>query len=98
MICRVSWWTQFGDTLVVQTQTMAMEKRLGSLVALLDELVRPAEIIVRNDASIRRLEGLPLEVKLGRAGRGSRAGCVLTASNTGSICKRPEERVLSGST
>jgi 23S rRNA (cytosine1962-C5)-methyltransferase len=54
---------QFGDTLVVQTQTIAMEKRLGVLVALLDELVRPAEIIVRNDASIRRLEGLPLEVK-----------------------------------
>jgi len=54
---------QFGDTLVLQTQTMAMEKRLGTLVALLDELVQPAEIIVRNDASIRRLEGLLLEVK-----------------------------------
>jgi 23S rRNA (cytosine1962-C5)-methyltransferase len=54
---------QFGDTLVVQTQTLAMEKRLGTLIALLDELVQPAEIILRNDASIRRLEGLPLEVK-----------------------------------
>ena len=59
---------QFADTLVVQTQTLAMEKRLGTLVALLDELVRPAEIVVRNDASIRRLEGLPLEVKT-RSGR-----------------------------
>jgi 23S rRNA (cytosine1962-C5)-methyltransferase len=54
---------QFGDTLVVQTQTLAMEKRLATLVALLDELVQPAEIILRNDAPIRRLEGLPLEVK-----------------------------------
>jgi 23S rRNA (cytosine1962-C5)-methyltransferase len=54
---------QFGDTLVVQTQTLAMEKRLELLVALLDELVKPAEIIVRNDAPIRRLEGLPLEVR-----------------------------------
>jgi 23S rRNA (cytosine1962-C5)-methyltransferase len=54
---------QFGDTLVVQTQTLAMEKRLATLVALLGELVHPAEIILRNDASIRRLEGLPLEVK-----------------------------------
>jgi len=54
---------QFGDTLVLQTQTLAMEKRLATLVALLDELVHPAEIILRNDASIRRLEGLPLEVK-----------------------------------
>ncbi len=59
---------QFGDTLVVQTQTLAMEKRLGTLVALLDELVKPAEIILRNDASIRRFEGLPLEVKT-RSGR-----------------------------
>jgi 23S rRNA (cytosine1962-C5)-methyltransferase len=54
---------QFGDTLVLQTQTLAMEKRLATLVALLDELVHPAEIVLRNDASIRRLEGLPLEVK-----------------------------------
>lgn len=59
---------QFGDALVVQTQTLAMEKRLGVLIALLDELVRPAEIVVRNDASIRRLEGLSLEVKT-RSGR-----------------------------
>ena len=54
---------QFGDTLVVQTQTLAMEKRLATLVALLDELLRPVEIVLRNDATIRRLEGLPLEVK-----------------------------------
>jgi 23S rRNA (cytosine1962-C5)-methyltransferase len=53
---------QFGSTLVVQTQTLAMEKRLPTLIALLEELVRPAEIVLRNDASIRRLEGLPLEV------------------------------------
>ncbi|HUJ44373.1 MAG TPA: class I SAM-dependent rRNA methyltransferase [Opitutaceae bacterium] len=59
---------QYGDALVVQTQTLAMEKRLGTLAALLDELVKPAEIIFRNDASVRRLEGLPLEVRT-RSGR-----------------------------
>jgi 23S rRNA (cytosine1962-C5)-methyltransferase len=59
---------QFGDTLVVQTQTLAMEKRIGTLLALLDELLHPAEIILRNDASIRRLEGLPREVRT-RSGR-----------------------------
>ena len=53
---------QFGDTLVVQVQTMAMEKRTLLLSDLLGELVKPAEIIFRNDANIRRLEGLPLEV------------------------------------
>ncbi len=53
---------QFGDTLVVQIQTLAMEKHRQLLSDLLNELVRPAEIIFRNDAPIRRLEGLPYEV------------------------------------
>ncbi len=54
---------QYGDALVVQVQTLAMEKRSSLVADLLAELVRPAEIIFRNDANIRRLEGLPLEVK-----------------------------------
>src|SRR4051812_21739719 len=53
---------QFGDTLVVQVQTLAMEKRAGLLYDLIAELVRPAEMVFRNDANIRRLEGLSLEV------------------------------------
>jgi len=51
---------QFGDTLVVQIQTQAMEKRAGQIGDLLAALLQPAEIIFRNDAPIRRLEGLPL--------------------------------------
>lgn len=53
---------QFGDALVVQIQTVAMEKRSAVVGDVLAELVKPAEIIFRNDAPIRRLEGLPLEV------------------------------------
>jgi 23S rRNA (cytosine1962-C5)-methyltransferase len=53
---------QFGDTLVVQIQTLAMEKRAALLGDILAEVFRPAEIIFRNDAPIRRLEGLSLEV------------------------------------
>ncbi len=53
---------QFGDALVLQVQTLAMDKRTPLLLELLTELLAPAEIIVRNDANIRRLEGLPLEV------------------------------------
>ena len=53
---------QFGDTLVAQIQTMAMEKRAALLSDLLAELIKPAEIIFRNDANIRKLEGLPVEV------------------------------------
>ena len=53
---------QFGDTLVVQIQTAAMEKRSAMVGDVLAEVLKPAEIIFRNDAPIRRLEGLPQEV------------------------------------
>jgi 23S rRNA (cytosine1962-C5)-methyltransferase len=54
---------QFGDVLVVQTQTLALERQLEAVLAALSELLAPAEIILRNDAPIRRLEGLPSEVR-----------------------------------
>lgn len=54
---------QFGDALVLQIQTLAMEKRSGIIADLLAELTGAAEIIFRNDAHIRKLEGLPAEVR-----------------------------------
>ena len=59
---------QFGDTLVVQLQTLAMDRRADLIVELLAELTGAAEIILRGDANIRRLEGLPLTVST-RSGR-----------------------------
>ncbi|MFZ9747747.1 MAG: class I SAM-dependent rRNA methyltransferase [Opitutaceae bacterium] len=59
---------QFEDTVVVQLQTLAMERRAGLIGDLLAEILRPTEVIFRNDAPIRRLEGLPLEVRT-RSGR-----------------------------
>lgn len=53
---------QFGDTLVAQIQTLALEQRSGLIGDVLAEVMSPAEIIFRNDAPIRRLEGLPFEV------------------------------------
>ena len=53
---------QFGDTLVLQIQSLAMDQRGDLIVELLAELLSPTEIIVRNDAHIRKLEGLPLGV------------------------------------
>ncbi|MEY2879620.1 MAG: hypothetical protein RLZZ15_2000, partial [Verrucomicrobiota bacterium] len=44
---------RFGDTLVVQIQTLAMEKRADLIADALNEVVRPAEIVFRNDANIR---------------------------------------------
>ncbi len=59
---------QFRDALVVQVQTLAMEQRSNLVGDLLAELLSPTEIIFRNDASIRRLEGLPAEIHT-RSGR-----------------------------
>jgi 23S rRNA (cytosine1962-C5)-methyltransferase len=59
---------QFGDTLVAQIQTLAMEKRSTLISDLLAELTDAAEIIFRNDANIRKLEGLPIGVHT-RSGR-----------------------------
>ncbi|HEY1792891.1 MAG TPA: class I SAM-dependent rRNA methyltransferase [Opitutaceae bacterium] len=53
---------QYGDVLVVQVQTLAMEKRSALIGDLLHGLLKPRDIIFRNDAPIRRLEGLPNEV------------------------------------
>lgn len=49
---------QFGDTLVVQIQTLAMDKRGAVLGDLLAELTGAREIIFRNDSNLRKLEGL----------------------------------------
>jgi 23S rRNA (cytosine1962-C5)-methyltransferase len=52
---------QYGDAVVVQIQTLAMENRSALIGDLLHRLLRPAEVIFRNDAPIRRLEGLLFE-------------------------------------
>ena len=44
---------QFGDTLVVQVQTAAMDKRQKLLGDVLADRMKPAEIIFRNDAPSR---------------------------------------------
>src|SRR5208283_1924736 len=52
---------QFGEAVVVQIQTLAMERRSALVGDLIDRLLHPAEVIFRNDAQVRRLEGLALE-------------------------------------
>ncbi|RXK56462.1 class I SAM-dependent rRNA methyltransferase [Oleiharenicola lentus] len=49
---------QFGDTLVVQIQTLAMDRQAARLADLLAGLTGAAEIIFRNDSNLRKLEGL----------------------------------------
>lgn len=51
-----------GDTAVIQITTAGMERCKDTIIAVLDELIRPACIILRNDAPLRGLEGLDLYV------------------------------------
>jgi 23S rRNA (cytosine1962-C5)-methyltransferase len=54
---------QFDDTLVMQVQTLAMEQWGETIATLLVELTGATEVIHRDDASIRRLEGLERSVR-----------------------------------
>jgi 23S rRNA (cytosine1962-C5)-methyltransferase len=49
---------KYADHLVLQTLTLGMDQRKAELVKLLVELLKPRAIIERNDAPIRKHEGL----------------------------------------
>ena len=51
---------RYGDHLVVQTLTLAMDQRKPLLTEALQGLLAPRSIIERNDAPIRKAEGLDL--------------------------------------
>ncbi len=52
---------KYGPYLVLQTLNQGMDRARDLIADCLTELLRPAGILARNDASVRRLEGLPLE-------------------------------------
>jgi 23S rRNA (cytosine1962-C5)-methyltransferase len=52
---------RYGEHLVLQTLTLAMDQRKDLLVAALKEVCNPRSIIERNDAPIRKAEGLDLQ-------------------------------------
>ena len=52
---------RYGDVLVQQTLDQAMDRLKPQLVELLQELFAPAAIVERNDAPVRKLEGLALQ-------------------------------------
>ncbi|MBW4080164.1 class I SAM-dependent rRNA methyltransferase [Paenibacillus sp. S150] len=49
---------RFGDVLVVQLLTLAMDQRRGEIVQALVEVAAPRGIYERSDVSVRELEGL----------------------------------------
>lgn len=58
---------RYGDVLVVQTLSQGTDAQLDVFVELLQELLKPAGILVRNDPKVRGLEGLESVVDV-RAG------------------------------
>jgi 23S rRNA (cytosine1962-C5)-methyltransferase len=52
---------RYGPYLVMQTLSQGMDRSRDVIAECLTELLAPAGIFARNDASVRKLEGLPLE-------------------------------------
>jgi 23S rRNA (cytosine1962-C5)-methyltransferase len=52
---------RYADWLVVQHLTLGMARRRDEVAALLADLLNPQGIFARDDAEVRRKEGLPLE-------------------------------------
>lgn len=55
---------RFGDTLVVQLNTAGMQAVLPELLDALDKVLAPTTVVLRNDTSGRRQEGLELGVEV----------------------------------
>lgn len=55
---------RYGSVLVVQSLTAGMDRLLGDVVEILVETLAPEGIYVRNDATIRSLEGIDLEKRV----------------------------------
>lgn len=49
---------RYGDVLAVQTNTAGMERLQDDIVAVLDKLLAPRAVVLKNTSSLRRLEGL----------------------------------------
>jgi 23S rRNA (cytosine1962-C5)-methyltransferase len=55
---------RYGSQLVLQALTQGMDRAQDEIVSCLIELLQPTGILARNEASVRKLEGLAQEVKV----------------------------------
>lgn len=51
---------RYGDFLVLQTLTLAMDQRKDLIVQALNDILKPRGIIERNEAAVRKAEGMEL--------------------------------------
>ncbi len=59
---------RFGERLVVQANTAGMDRLLPELLQALDATLAPSVVVLRNDSSVRRLEGLAEETRIAKGG------------------------------
>ncbi len=57
---------RFADVLAVQVNTAGMEALSGAVLEALDDTLRPAAIVLRNDTRARGMEGLAREVRVAK--------------------------------
>lgn len=54
---------RYGDLLAVQLTTAGMERERVDVIAALEQVLRPAHIVLRNDTAVREQEGLDLGIE-----------------------------------
>ena len=54
---------RYNDLLTVQALTLGIDQRLGVILDILQRLLKPREIVIRNDAPSRKLEGMAVEIR-----------------------------------
>ena len=54
---------RYNDLLTVQALTLGINQRLGVILDILQRLLKPREIVIRNDAPSRKLEGMDVEIR-----------------------------------
>ena len=55
---------RFGDDLVLQSGTAGMDRALDDVAHVLEAVCQPRSLVAKNDAGVRRLEGLESEIRV----------------------------------
>jgi 23S rRNA (cytosine1962-C5)-methyltransferase len=55
---------RYGDCAVLQTLTLAMDQRQDPIADAIEEILKPSGLIARNDAPVRKAEGLELHTAI----------------------------------
>src|SRR3546814_9689524 len=65
---------RFSDVVVVQANTAGMQRAESEILAALDAVLAPRTVELRNDSTVRTLEGLDLHVRVAEGETASHGG------------------------